>query len=90
MLAIFAAGFMLAISNLVKAETLEPEVVITDKSETTIQEFRANGQVYMIKVTPKKGPAYFLVDSNGDGELDIRRNELEPKMLIPSWVLFSW
>jgi hypothetical protein len=68
----------------------EPEVTIIDKPTGKIEEFRANGQLYMIKVHPKKGKPYFLVDADGDGQLETRTNELAPDLLIPSWVLFSW
>ena len=44
----------------------------------------------MIKVIPKKGIPYFLVDSDGDGNFDVRRNELDEELLIPQWILFRW
>lgn len=71
-------------------ETLEPEVTIIRRGETLVEEYRINGRLFAIKVTPDRGAPYFLVDSNGDGDLDERRNELGPDLLIPSWVLFSW
>lgn len=66
------------------------EVVIGEPEQTRIDEFRINGQLYMIRVTPKKGPSYYLVDSDGDGNLESHRNELSPNLLIPSWVLKRW
>lgn len=72
------------------ATNLEPEVTIVDGSEGQIEEYRLAGRLYMIKVTPKKGREYFLVDSDGDGHMDSRRNELAPNLLIPSWVLLNW
>ena len=69
---------------------LGPDVQILQSKSADIEEFRSNGQVYMIKVKPKKGPAYYLVDADGDGDFDTRRNDLQPNLLIPSWVLFSW
>ncbi len=71
-------------------DTLQPDVVIKQDKRGLIEEYRINGRVYMIKVTPKKGPPYYLVDSDGDGELESRKNELAPNLLIPSWVLFRW
>ena len=44
----------------------------------------------MIKVTPEKGFSYYLVDSDGDGRLDTRRNALEPNFLVPQWTLLRW
>lgn len=71
-------------------ESLEPEVTIIRRGETLVEEYRINGRLFAIKVIPDRGAPYFLVDSNGDGDLDERRNELGPDLLIPSWVLFSW
>ena len=69
---------------------LGPDVQILQEKSANIEEFRSNGKVYMIKVKPKKGPAYYLVDADGDGDFDTRRNDLQPNLLIPSWVLFTW
>lgn len=55
-----------------------------------IKEYRINGRVYMIKITPKMGIPYYLVDTDGDGSFDTRRSDLSPNMKIPSWVIFSW
>ena len=48
-------------------EALEPQVTIVKTERETREEFRANGRLYMVKVTPAIGPAYFLVDQQGDG-----------------------
>ncbi len=72
------------------AEELAPEITISERGETTIEEYRINGQLYMIKIIPKKGVPYYLVDSNGDGALSSRFNDLAPGFLIPSWVILRW
>ena len=74
----------------VDQEAIEPEVTIIRRQDRTVEEYRINGQLYMIKVTPRKGVPYYLMDSDGDGSLESRRDELDPKLLIPSWVIFSW
>ncbi len=66
------------------------KVKIQGFDDQLINEFRINGQLYMIRITPKKGAAYYLVDSDGDGDLETRWNELAPDLLIPSWVLLRW
>ena len=68
----------------------DPEITITRSQSEIIEEYRANGRLYMIKITPKKGFSYFLVDTDGDGSLDSRQNELDEGLLIPRWTLFSW
>lgn len=67
----------------------QPEVNIVPGSHGRIQEYRIHGQLYMIKVSPKKGYPYYLIDSDGDGDMD-RRRELAPQGWIPSWVLKKW
>ena len=50
-----------------------------------------NGKLYMVKVIPVAGPAYFLKDSDGDGKLETRFNDARNSALeVPQWVIFSW
>ncbi len=74
------------------AEELEPEVNIIKRDDKVIEEYRLNGRLYKIKITPKNAPPYFLVDNDGDGSFETRRleSDLEPNILIPQWVLFRW
>ena len=71
-------------------ETLEPEVSIIDRDGKRIEEYSVNGRVYAAKITPKSGPPYYLIDSDGDGLLDTRHSDIERTPEIPRWVLFSW
>jgi len=66
------------------------QVTIKGDNDEVISEFRINGQLYMIRITPNKGVPYYLVDADGDGDLETRWNELAPDLLIPSWVLLRW
>ena len=54
------------------SEQTEPTVTIrTADNGDVVQEYRQAGVVYMVRVQPKGGgPAYTLMDSNGDGKLD--------------------
>ena len=71
-------------------EEIEPEVTIIRREDKTIEEYRINGRLYMIKVTPKNAPPYFLVDTDGNGTMESHRSALEPDIMIPQWVLFRW
>jgi hypothetical protein len=53
-----------------------------------IEEYRVQGQLHVVKVTPRRGPTYYLVDRNGDGRLDSSEGEgpVSPVM----WKLFEW
>ena len=71
-------------------EELEPEVSIIKRDDAVVTEYRMNGQLYMIKVVPVVGPPYYLIDSTGDGSLNMRRNDLDPGLVVPSWMIFRW
>ncbi|MBK5939098.1 DUF2782 domain-containing protein [Halochromatium roseum] len=66
-----------------------PEVTITETEEGTVYEYRVRGQVYMVKIQPIVGPPYFLLDTNGDGVLDVDERRA-PDLAVPQWLLFSW
>lgn len=71
-------------------EVLEPEVTIIESDKGTTEEYRISGRLYMVKITPVAGPPYYLLDSNGDGVLDVREEARPGNISIPQWVLFSW
>jgi len=70
-------------------EPLEPEVTIIRRGEQTIQEYRLGGRMYMVKVTPTKGPPFYMIDQDGDGRLETRSDTLDDHP-VPHWVIFSW
>ena len=53
-----------------------------------IEETRNGGQLTHVKVTPAKGPAYEILDTNGDGRIDQKDapNGVQPV----GWTLFKW
>ncbi len=68
----------------------EPEVTITTSGKNTrVEEYRIGGRLYMIKIVPAKGYPYYLIDTDGDGDLDTRRNDLEGGP-VNQWILFQW
>ena len=68
-----------------------PEVTIRQRGgQGSVEEYRAGGVLYMIKINPAKGRSYYLVDTDGDGNLETRYNDLQGGMLIPAWVLLRW
>ena len=68
-----------------RPEDLAPEITIVPKGATVHEEYRLDGQLYMVKVIPAKGPPYYLVDREGHGEFV--RSEFEPQIAIPMWVI---
>jgi hypothetical protein len=67
---------------------LDPEVTITTKGTEIREEYRVNGKLFKIKVTPAHGKPYYLIDYEGSGVF--RRSELEPGVSVPLWVIKSW
>jgi len=65
---------------------LEPQVTIIKRGQDKVEEFRLAGKLYMIKVTPPGGTAYYLVDEKGDG-LMTRRESFESGNRVPMWVI---
>jgi len=74
---------------LMDGETIEPEINIIQKDDRTIEEYRVNGELYMIKVIPTIGVPYYFMDTDGDGSLESKQFELDSGP-IPNWILFKW
>lgn len=65
-------------------DELEPEVTITTRGTEIHEEYRLNGQLYMVKVIPARGAPYYLIyDEVGRA----RRSDLEPEIMVPNWVI---
>jgi hypothetical protein len=71
-------------------EEMEPDITIIRKGKDTIQEYRRNGRLYMVKVQPQVGPTYYLLDTNGDEKMDVKKNDLDRNSNINQWLLFEW
>ncbi len=70
-------------------QSLEPQVTIVKRGETTVEEYRIHGHLYMMKVTPPHGKPYYLVDQRGDGNF-ARQDNLDSGVRVPEWVLFEF
>jgi hypothetical protein len=68
---------------------MEPQVTITKRGADKAEEYRMNGKLYMIKVTPPNGTPYYLVDDRGDGVWS-RRDSLDSGLRVPRWVIHSF
>lgn len=70
---------------------LEPQVTIRKRGEDKVEEYRMNGQLYMIKVTPSHGVPYYLVDPKGDGGFVREDLGLGDKAIsVPMWVIHTF
>jgi len=75
--------------GLVPDPALEPQVTITTRGEDRVEEFRIDGKLYAIRVTPPHGVPYFLMDDIGDGIMS-RRDSLDSGLRVPQWVIRSF
>lgn len=71
-------------------EEMEPDITIVRRGKSTVQEYRRAGKLYMIKVVPDIGPAYYMVDSDGDGHVDVRGSDMDRGSNINMWKILEW
>jgi hypothetical protein len=69
----------------------EPQVTTRSENGETIQEYRINNKLYMMRVTPKHGAAYVLMDQKGDGTFTRLDSPItEGNLRVPQWVLMTF
>lgn len=68
---------------------LEPQVTIRKQGEDVVEEYRINGKLYMVKVTPPHGVPYYLIDERGDGMMS-RQDSFDSGLRVPMWVIHSF
>jgi len=72
-------------------EDVTPTVVITEREGERIEEYSRDGRVYMVKITPIKGPAYWYLDEDGDGRLELSQPDKGHGPVRPVyWKLKEW
>jgi hypothetical protein len=69
---------------------VEPQITIIQEEDKVIYEYRSNeGQLYMVKVVPRKGRPYYLLDTDGDGQLDTEQYDPR-RAAVQMWELLRW
>lgn len=60
----------------------------TERNGDVISEYRVAGQLRIVKIVPKVGVTYYLIDDDNDGRLDRRRGDgpISPV----NYTLFKW
>jgi len=66
----------------------KPKITIVKKKGETIEEYRINGQLYMMKITPEHGVPYYLHKEDQDGSW-VNTGPVEP-ISIPKWTIFRF
>jgi len=74
----------------VEGEAVEPEVTIRREADRTVEEYSIQGRVFMIKIDPDNAPPYYIVDTDGDGIIDIDDDDRLTPVKPVQWKLFEW
>ena len=70
-------------------DPLDQEVVIRQEEGRMVEEYRRSGLVYMVRIVPTIGEPYYLIDTTGDGLLDMKHDTFEPIKPV-YWKIFDW
>lgn len=73
--------------NLDAGPDVEERIVI--RPEGPAVEYRSGGKLYMVKITPKIGAPYYLVDQNGDGTF-AKQDGPAPGIRPPQWIIHQF
>ncbi len=68
-------------------DAAEPQVTIKKREGETVEEYRMNGRLYKIVVTPENGSPYTLIDQRGDGSFVPQDTPGTPQLSVPMWVI---
>ena len=63
------------------------EAVHTEANGDVVYEYRVAGQLRVVKVVPFRGPTYYIIDRNGDGQIDPRDGGEAP---VTWFQLYGW
>src|SRR5687767_7137415 len=67
-----------------------PEIVTRIEGDQVIEEHRIKGKLYMMRVTPRHGRPYVLMDNKGDGTFSRLDQTLDQQVRAPQWVLLEF
>jgi hypothetical protein len=68
-------------------DAVEPQVTIREREGEIVEEYRVNGRLYKIRVTPLRGEPYILIDHRGDGSFVLHDGPGTPGLSVPQWVI---
>lgn len=76
----------------VQDEQIQPTVTIREEEGQRIEEYRRNGMVYMVRVTPIEGGiSYYYIDTDGDGQLELDPDQQAMNPVQPvHWKIKEW
>ncbi|WP_374602054.1 DUF2782 domain-containing protein [Arenimonas sp.] len=60
----------------------------TEANGDKVEEYRQNGVLYMVKVTPARGVPYYLMDTDGNGKFN--RQDVVEHVAPVYWTIYEW
>jgi len=70
-------------------ELRDAQMTERTEGEQRVQEYRVKGKLFMMRVTPKHGRPYIMIDHKGDGQF-ARQDNLDSGVRVPQWVLVEF
>lgn len=71
------------------ADEEPPTVSIrVEENGDRVEEYAQGGRVFMVKVTPKRGPPYYLTDPDGNGRFNT--DDRDPRISPVHWSIYEW
>jgi hypothetical protein len=75
----------------IQNEEVIPTVNIRQEEDRLVEEYSLDGRVYMVKITPAKGPPYYYIDEDGDGQLELQPGDDAMNPVRPAyWKVKEW
>lgn len=71
------------------AAAADTEVTVFKRGGERVEEFRAKGRLYMVRVYPAVGLPYTLIDEKGDGVFN-RKDPRGTPVTPAQWKVLSW
>ena len=69
-------------------DSMQADVVIRKGKDGVVEEYRVNGELYMVRITPNVGKPYYIRYPDGEKGRQIRK-DLDD-INTPYWKLFEW
>ena len=68
-----------------------PVVTVRKEGNDTVEEYRRNGKVFMVRIMPQDGPAHYYLDRTGNGRLDRDPLDTNPGPISPVYFkIYDW
>ena len=67
-----------------------PDIVVSDFPNRTEEAYWQDNRPVAIKITPKSGAPYYIVDPDGDSEFEMRRGGTDIDVKPNNWKVLAW